>query len=67
MTLELTPDQIQLLRAAVAYKHTDLTEAVAKLAFAHHSTFAEGKAKLTELETLRDLLAKTPTVILHQS
>ena len=66
MTLELTPDQLQILRAAVAYKHTDLTDAVRRLAFAHHSTFAEGKAKLTELEALRDLLAKTSTVILHQ-
>ena len=66
MTLSLSPDQIQLLRAAVSAKHTDLSADLHRLAFGHTSTFAEAKAKLTELETLRDLLAKTSTIILHR-
>lgn len=65
MALLLKPEQIQLIQAAIAYKHTDLTDAVAKLAFAHHSTFAEGKAKLEELETLRAIFTKATTVVVH--
>ena len=61
----LKPEQIQLIQAAIAYKHTGLTEAVAKLTFTHHSTFAEGKAKLAELDALRSIFAKASTVIVH--
>ena len=61
----LKPEQIQLIQAAIAYKHNDLTKAVANLGFAHHSTRTEGKAKLAELETLRSIFAKASTVIVH--
>ncbi len=67
MTLELTPTQRDHLRAAVAYKHADLENAVRKLAFGHTATFAEGKAKLTEIESLLSLLnVPHTTIILHQ-
>lgn len=71
MTIELTPAQIQILERLVNNETSAADHAVQwrqrndkRPAFLADAPLAAAKAKHAELETLRDLLQKSPSIII---